>query len=70
MKKEVVKVAAWRKEFEVRSVEFGVRSEKARLRLNSGSGVLQGCQHSVSTPKQETANVRLADRSRRVPTFD
>ena len=89
MKKEVVKVAAWCKEFGVRSVECaglpqqfhlnhldvqgeGVWSEelrKARLTLNSGGEVLQGQPPSVSTPKQASANVRVADRSTRLPTF-
>ena len=76
MKKEDAKVAAWRREFEVRSFkseEYGVKSEelrKARLTLNSAGGVLQGHPPSVSTPKYETADVQLADRSTRVPTFE
>ena len=91
-------MAAWRREFEVRSLkslEREVWSEelrKARLTLNSAGGVLRECQRispvielvempgaaecprpnastSSAGGRYESANVRVADRSKGVPTF-
>ena len=44
-----------------------IRTPNVSTELNGRA--LQECQRSVSTPKYESANVRLALRSRRVPTF-